>query len=240
MNKFSLLTLLLGAASVTQLPAMEPRPAESEILDADPLDTPPPVPPRWYTPPPAIPAKYTAKPLPPVPSKQPAIATSASSTVVAPASGARASEKPTLSAEQNHSIQKIEEDINKLMENNVSIAKHGIELGKSASSKNVIVLGKESGIIITKLGSSSLLVANIYKHAEKLSAASPEVQAVARKKIMSVIDSPQYKASEAELIKLAADDSLPSIVREPLRKFATQIAELPGLVVKQYLNKHAA
>lgn len=208
MNKFCLITLLLTVLSITQLPAMEQ-------------------PPRTWS-----------KPLPPIPGKQPV--TTGKAPVISSQPASTPNAKPatlvSLTPAQEKSITKITESINKLMENNASIAKHAIALGKSGSS-DIFGSVKESGMITAKLASSTASIGSIYVNVDSFSNASPEIQAIARKRIMAVIDSPQFKASETELIKLAADDSLPSFIREPLRKLASQIAELPGYIVKKYLGE---
>lgn len=184
---------------------------------------------------PTVPEGYH-KPLPPIPAKKPAnsgqkntqSANTKPETILVPV---------RLTYEQEQAVQTIIKNINKVTENSVSIAKNAVKLGKTASLENILSNAKETGTIVAKLGMSSALIANIYLNVEKLSEATPEQKAIARKRILVVLDSAEFKASQAELIKLAADDSLPQIVRIPLQKFASQLAELPGLIVKKYLGQ---
>lgn len=214
MKKLYLFTLT--AISVTQLPAME-------------KPTPPPIPERTVS----LPGYR--KPLPALPVKKAAAQTV--QITLPEATHTITTNKPNqviLTAAQEKSIQKITDDINKLMENNTSIAKHAIELGKLGSS-NIFGSAKEGGILIKKLALSSASVANIYLKMDAFANASPEVKNIARKRILAVVNSPEFKASEVQLIELAADNTLPSVIREPLRALARQLAELPGIIIKKYL-----
>ena len=175
------------------------------------------------------------KPLPPIPVKK-ATTPQAHTTTSIPLPSKTGN---VLTFDQEKSVSSIIRDINKIAENSVSISKNAVRLGKTASLDNIFSNTKESAIIVAKLGMSSAMIASIYLNVEKLSEATPEQKAIARKKILAVLDSTEFKASQTELIKLAADDSLPQVVRVPLQKFASQLAELPSVIVKKYLGQEA-
>lgn len=201
------LSLLLSAYLITPIVAMEPQPT-----------------PKTYR-----------KPLPPIPAKQPVVPTAQISNLQ-PAADNNNLNDPKLTPAQEKSIQKIIQDINKITENSASIVKHSIELGKTASLSNIVSNTKDSATILAKLTHSSLLIGTIYLNMETFSHASPEVKALARKKILTVLESPEFKESEAKLIRLADDNTLPTVIKTPVQKLATQLAELPGLIVKKYLG----
>lgn len=232
MNKFCL-TLLLTLFSVVQLSAME--------------RTPPAVPPRTSS----LPGyRIPSKPLPQAPKQQPVQPAAISSQPAMPtyfqyppttASTPTSSAKVvTLTPAQEKSIKAVEEDINNIMKNNVSIAKHSITLGKTASSSSILGNAKEGATIAAKFGSSSISIINIYRNMDIFSHASPEVRNEARRRIAAVTASPEFKKSVTDLDLLAADDSLPEYIRKPLRAGATQIGELPAYIVNKYLHLELA
>ena len=186
---------------------------------------------------PAVPGPGYYKPLPPVPPKKPATSVPQTNTQPVVTSSGQNTQEVKLTYAQEKNVQTIIKDINKVMENSVTIAKNGVKLGKTASLENIFNNAKETATIVAKLGISSALIADIYLNIEKLSEATPEQKSLARKRILPVLDSAEFKASQTELIKLAADDSLPQVIRIPLQKFASQLAELPGLIVKKYLGQ---
>lgn len=189
---------------------------------------------------PAVPVAGYHKPLPPVPTKKPATSVAQTNTQPVVTSSMQNTQEARLTFSQEKNVQTIIKDINKVMENSVVIAKNGVKLGKTASLDNIFNNAKETATIIAKLGISSAIIANIYLNVEKLSEATPEQKVIARKRILAVLDSAEFKASQTELIRLAADDSLPQVIRVPLQKFASQLAELPGLIVKKYLGQEEA
>lgn len=186
---------------------------------------------------PAVPGTGYNKPLPPIPAKKPATSVPQTNTQPVVTSSGQNTQEVKLTYSQEKNVQTIIKDINKVMENSVTIAKNGVKLGKTASLENIFNNAKETATIVAKLGISSALIADIYLNIEKLSEATPEQKSLARKRILPVLDSAEFKASQTELIKLAADDALPQVVRIPLQKFASQLAELPGLIVKKYLGQ---
>jgi len=178
--------------------------------------TPPPVPPRTSSLPGKVPPR---KSLPPIPAK-PAV---------------------KLSEKEEHSIQKIEEDINGIIKNLISIAKNSVDIGKSAASlsheqiiSSAIMKG---GPILQKIGSTSLLIANIIKHSDRLSLAKPEVREVAQKRILAMVTSEQFKTAVGELDELTQNSSIPSVIKTPLQKLSNEVKALPDLIVKKFLKK---
>lgn len=138
-----------------------------------------------------------------------------------------------LTAEQEHSITKIIENINEIMANNASIARHIPQLVRADLVGGV----REGAIIAKKIGSNSAAIANIYKHAERLSYATPEVKSVARYRILAVVNSPEFIESQEGLIEAAANEAnLPDIIKAPLQGFIKELSKLPGKIIEGYLQ----
>ncbi len=149
--------------------------------------------------------------------------------------------KVQLSEQEEHSLQKIEQDFDQIILNLTDIMQHAGKFALAAVQlQGHIVLSSvitEGAPIAKDIGSTSLLIANIIIHCRKLSKASPEVRAVAQQKIHTILHSEKFMAVFEKFEKFVESGSAPSFIRTPLQKLAQEIKELPNHIVNAMVKK---
>lgn len=145
-----------------------------------------------------------------------------------------------LTPQEEHSLQKIDEDFNTIILNLTDIAQHGANFAAATVQSQGVAVGSlftEGGPILQDIASTTWRIGNIIKHCHRLSKSNPNVRQLAQDKIHTFLHSKNFINAFEKIEKFIASSSVPSKVRKPLEKLVNKIKELPEAAVNAMIKR---